>query len=295
MDHVSVDRPLSHPSSDALTRAIRERPEVLEAYLFGSQARGDSQAHSDVDVAVYIDRELAGDPPFGYPAELASVLSSALGRNDVDVVLLNDAPPMLYGRALNDGVRLFTRDLRATTVREGQALSRYCDYLPQLRKIEAAHSARIARGDFGRTSPGEIDAALVRRHLLLLDRALAALRRHRGRSIQALEDGFDELWTIERGSQVCAQNVIDVATHIAAGAGRDVPDHATAIDRLGELGVLTPEFAARFRSVAGLRNVLVHGYLDVDVRIVHRLLNERLEDFTEFARGVEAYLTRKRA
>ena len=143
-------------------------------------------------------------------------------------------------------------------------------------------------------SPGEIDAALVRRHLLALDRALEVLRRHRGRSLEELEDDLDELWAVERGLQVCAQNVIDVATHLAAGAGRDVPDYASAIDRLGELGILTREFASRFRSVAGFRNVLVHGYLEVDVRLVHRLLNERLEDFAEFARGVERYLISKR-
>jgi hypothetical protein len=146
----SMRRGTPSPLIEPLERALRVRPEVLEAYLFGSQARGDAHVHSDVDVAVYIDRELAGEPPFGYPAELASVLSSALGRNDVDVVVLNDAPPMLYGRVINEGIRLLSRDLRATTVRAGQALSRYCDYLPQLRKIEAAHSARIARGDFGR-------------------------------------------------------------------------------------------------------------------------------------------------
>jgi len=38
----------------------------------------------------------------------------------------------------------------------------------------------------------------------------------------------------------------------------------------------------------------VHGYLEVDVRVVHRLLNERLEDFAEFARAVEQYSTGKR-
>jgi uncharacterized protein YutE (UPF0331/DUF86 family) len=144
-------------------------------------------------------------------------------------------------------------------------------------------------------SPGEIDAALVRRHLLMLDRALEVLRRHRGRSVEELEENLDELWAVEHGLQICAQNVIDVATHVAVGAGRDVPDYASAIERLGELGILTRDFAARFRSVAGFRNVLVHAYLETDVRQVHRLLNERLEDFAEFARSVERHLARSKS
>ena len=133
-----------------IEQALRSRPEVLEAYLFGSEARGEAQPHSDIDVAVYIDEKLAGDPPFGYAAELTSVLMAALGRNDVDVVVLNDAPPLLYGRVLRDGLRVLSRDLRATTVRASQAMSRYFDYLPHLAKIDAWHAARIARGDFGR-------------------------------------------------------------------------------------------------------------------------------------------------
>jgi uncharacterized protein YutE (UPF0331/DUF86 family) len=144
-------------------------------------------------------------------------------------------------------------------------------------------------------TPGALDAALVRRHLLALDQALQALRRHRGRPLASLTQDRDELWAVERGLHLCAQNAIDVATHIAAGAGRDVPDYASAIDHMGELGVLPREFAARFRAVAGFRNVIVHGYLEVDVALVHRLLNERLEDFTEFAQGVERYLAGKQA
>jgi len=37
-------------------------------------------------------------------------------------------------------LRILARDLRATTTREGRALSRYCDYLPQLDKIDAVTS-----------------------------------------------------------------------------------------------------------------------------------------------------------
>lgn len=125
-------------------------PEILEAYLFGSRARGDAAAHSDVDLAIYVDRGAVPETPFGYVAALITELIQALGRNDVDVVLLNDAPPLLYHRVLRDGRRLFSRDLAATTRREGDALSRYCDYVPQLRKIEAAQRRRIEGGRFGR-------------------------------------------------------------------------------------------------------------------------------------------------
>ena len=53
---------------------------------------------------------------------------------------------------------------------------------------------------------------------------------------------------------------------------------------------MPPGFAARFGAVAGFRNVLVHGYLEVDLELVARFLAERLEDFEEFARHVERWL-----
>jgi predicted nucleotidyltransferase len=135
---------------DKLRQRLDGRPEILEAYLFGSLARRRAQQHSDVDVAVYIDPDRLPDSPFGYAAELSAELVSALRINAVDVVILNQAPPLLYHRVLRDGSRLMSRDASATTTREGQAISRYCDYLPHLRKIDAAHAARIENGSFGR-------------------------------------------------------------------------------------------------------------------------------------------------
>ncbi len=144
-------------------------------------------------------------------------------------------------------------------------------------------------------SPGRIDPAVVRRHLLALDAAVQALRKRAGRPLEALIEDLEELWTVERGLQLCAQNALDLATHIAASSGRDVPDYATAIDRLSEIGILPASFAAGFRDVAGLRNVLVRGYLDVDVAILHDLLNRRLDDFAELAGHVSASLARESA
>ena len=133
-----------------LTLALSSRPEILEAYLFGSQARGTAQARSDVDVAVYIDPSADLNRGFGIDAEIAADLMSTLGRDDVDVVLLNRADPVLYHRVLQDGVRLLSRDLKSTAGREGYAVSRYCDFVPQLEKIRVAMAGRIDRGEFGR-------------------------------------------------------------------------------------------------------------------------------------------------
>jgi predicted nucleotidyltransferase len=126
------------------------RPEVLEAYLFGSTASGSARPHSDVDVAVYVGEPPPPASPFGYPADLTAALMRVVGTDRVEVVVLNEAPPLLYHRVLRDGVRILSRDLRATTTREGRALSRYCDFVPQLAKIDAAHRARTEAGRFGR-------------------------------------------------------------------------------------------------------------------------------------------------
>lgn len=139
-------------------------------------------------------------------------------------------------------------------------------------------------------SPGRPDPAVIRRHLLALDESVQVLRRHRGVTAAELRADRERLWVVERGLQLCAQNVLDVATHLAASAGLDTPDYAAALDRLGELGVLPAEFAARLRSLAGFRNVLVHGYLEVDLEQVARLLAERLDDFAAFAARVDAFL-----
>ena len=153
-----VDTSPTNPGEDPLTAltqlmaaALSQRPEVLEGYLFGSRARGQALPHSDVDIAVFVDETLLQQGAFGYEAELTTDLMRALGDNQVDLVVLNRAPPLLYHRVLCDGIRLLSRDLRATTVREGQALSRYCDYVPQLAKIAQAAGARIRRGDLGRS------------------------------------------------------------------------------------------------------------------------------------------------
>lgn len=122
----------------AVAQALSSVPEVLDAYVFGSVGRDEMRPDSDVDVAVSLVDPTAPAPTFGWRAELATRLMKALQRNDVDVVLLHEAPPLLQRRVLGDGVRVFSRDLLESTRRGGRMMSRWCDWAPVQARIDAA-------------------------------------------------------------------------------------------------------------------------------------------------------------
>ncbi|MYD87375.1 MAG: nucleotidyltransferase domain-containing protein, partial [Acidobacteria bacterium] len=75
MDPGQIERSLM----ERLARALEPRAEIMEAYLFGSHARGNAHRRSDVDVAVYIDEARIEAGPFGYQADLTTDLMAALG------------------------------------------------------------------------------------------------------------------------------------------------------------------------------------------------------------------------
>ncbi len=94
---------------DALIRALSdlltcEPPGIAAAYLFGSCARDEARADSDVDVGVLF---VEPPPPTlgAPPRRLEGRLEQALGR-PVQVIVLNDAPPDLVHRVMRDGVLL---------------------------------------------------------------------------------------------------------------------------------------------------------------------------------------------
>lgn len=92
---------------------------------------------------------------------------------------------------------------------------------------------------------GQVDADVIRRHLAALRAALAHLRRHAGHTAADLRANADLRWTVERGLQLCVQNALDIATHLAATSGLDSPDYATAIGHLSSPS--SPALARAFR------------------------------------------------
>ena len=86
---------------------------------------------------------------------------------------------------------------------------------------------------------------------------------------------------------------LDIASHVSSAAGLDPGSYRSSIDCLVEAGALPRTFGERFRGIAGFRNVLVHGYLEIDLELLARMLSERLDDFEEFATHIEHWLARE--
>ncbi len=96
---------------------------------------------------------------------------------------------------------------------------------------------------------------------------------------------------VERHLQLAIECALDVGDLIIAANGWERPEENRHVFRiLGERGVLPRDLALRLQGAAGLRNLLVHGYADVDHAVVRRVLEEDLPDLDRFARAVEAWL-----
>ncbi len=97
---------------------------------------------------------------------------------------------------------------------------------------------------------------------------------------------------VERNLEIAAQCCLDISNRIISlESARKPVDYYDAILRMGEIGVLPPDFARRLAPLAGFRNILVHEYLQVDWDQVYRHL-QQLDDLLEFAELVRRWLSR---
>lgn len=113
---------------------IFENYGVVFAYLFGSQARGVSGPLSDIDVALYLGETVAREQWFDLRLKVLGELSDLLKTDALDLVVLNEAPPLLAHRILKEGRLLFCADLRVRLEFEANAVLKYLDWKPYLEK-----------------------------------------------------------------------------------------------------------------------------------------------------------------
>ncbi|HEX6207982.1 MAG TPA: nucleotidyltransferase domain-containing protein [Actinomycetota bacterium] len=112
---------------EAAPGVLEDEP-VVFAYLFGSQATGQAHPRSDVDVAVMLDETVPEDERLETSLRLARRLSEASGLGRIEVVLLNDAPLPLVGRAISTRQVIYSKDEPARVEFESRRHREFLDF-----------------------------------------------------------------------------------------------------------------------------------------------------------------------
>lgn len=122
-------------------------PDVVSVYAFGGHAEGRAHRESDVDVAVLLDhaRRPTRAERFDARLHLVGLLNRALSRDDVDLVILNDAPPQFARHVISRGRRLYCRDAAMDHGFVRTTLSRAADLEPFLRRMRRLKLEALAR------------------------------------------------------------------------------------------------------------------------------------------------------
>ena len=95
-----------------------------------SVAADRARPDSDVDVAVLVNRRVRLAQTLKYRLRLMADLGSALHRSDVEVVILNEAPPLLAHRVLSLGKLVFERSSSARVRFQVRTAGQYLDLIP---------------------------------------------------------------------------------------------------------------------------------------------------------------------
>lgn len=126
---------------------------------------------------------------------------------------------------------------------------------------------------------------MIERKLEALRHCIARVRAKRPPTAESLAADADLqdvlVLNLSRAVQVC----VDIGAHLLAPSGSALPaTMGETFTRLGEVGLIDTELAARLRRAVGFRNIAVHNYEAIDWEIVWLLAGDPLRDFEAFAR-----------
>jgi uncharacterized protein YutE (UPF0331/DUF86 family) len=128
---------------------------------------------------------------------------------------------------------------------------------------------------------------LVAKKLALMETYLRQLRTEVRQDL-VLTD-LRELRFAEHTLQIAIQAALDIASHVVSDERLGEPATNRALfDLLAQHGWIDAPLAARLRQMVGFRNILVHGYAEVDPAIVKDVLEHHLDDLDLFATAIRA-------
>jgi len=130
-------------------REYARRKGIVALYLFGSAACDKLTKISDIDIAVLLSQDAESADLFERRLQMTLDLMELLSTDDVDLVILNQAPPLLCHRVITEGKIIYCRDDAERVRFETRKILEYLDFKPILELQSAYMRRRLKEGKFG--------------------------------------------------------------------------------------------------------------------------------------------------
>jgi predicted nucleotidyltransferase len=127
-----------------LPSVLTEYP-VDVAYVYGSVVRGTVTPFSDVDVALVLSESFPPYERLNLEFEIEAAIEDATGLTGLDVRAINEAPLLVRGKIVQEGVRLYECEHARRVAFEVYTRKRYFDFAPVARRLQAAFLDKIHR------------------------------------------------------------------------------------------------------------------------------------------------------
>ncbi len=132
----------------------------------------------------------------------------------------------------------------------------------------------------------------VQRRLVALRERLDELRQLGDVTADRLAADWLVRAAVERVLTQLVELAAQINTHVVTAAGKVPPaEYRESFASAATVGVLSQDLAAKIAPSAGLRNILIHQYLDADLEIVANSVGEAIADYAAYVREVATWLT----
>lgn len=121
---------------------------------------------------------------------------------------------------------------------------------------------------------------VLKKRIAKLEEYLGLLTTYRYMPLNKFLSNPEHYHSAERLLQLCIEACTDMGNHIIADMNLGQAEFGSQIpDILAEKELISRELAETWIKMIGLRNILVHDYLDINHAIVHEVIQNRTDDF----------------
>jgi uncharacterized protein YutE (UPF0331/DUF86 family)/predicted nucleotidyltransferase len=252
-------------------KKLFEKSENIEAaILFGSIAKNKFTTH-DIDIALKLKKEDLLE--VGYiVSQIAKTLH--IKEDYIDIALLNQTNPIMISKILKDGIII-------------KAQPKIIEELSQ--KAQQAPDAIMEIKQWSTLDP-KLDKTIITSRIEEIRKNSDFIKSEiLSRKIEELD--YKDILALERAMHKIIESMLDICRHLVSVYSLGlVESYGEYPQKLAKANKMPKDLAKDVTKLSGLRNILVHRYLEIRTEILYQAAKETVEKiinkFIEWAKAI---------